>query len=64
MLEEKFKMSVGSVIADFSKQGLTIGTQFYILKDIVNEVSVMYNQFLQQELEKEKEKTSEEEEEE
>lgn len=54
--EEQFKSTLMSVISDFGKKGLTIGMQYYILKDVYNEVSNIYQQYIQQQLQQEQTK--------
>jgi predicted ribosome quality control (RQC) complex YloA/Tae2 family protein len=54
MLEEQFRNDLMYVIETYSKKGLTIGSIFYIIKDVFNEISRTYNDFLHQEFEKQK----------
>ena len=50
--EERFKQTVMSVIAEYSSKGLTIGTEYYILKDIYNTVEKLYFDYINENEEK------------
>jgi hypothetical protein len=50
--EESFKNDLFQIINAYSQKGLTIGTQYYILKDVFGEVSSIYQQYINQQLEK------------
>lgn len=52
MLEEKFKESLTSAITDYSQKGMSIGTQYYILKDVFSEMTTLYQQYIAQSIEK------------
>lgn len=61
MLEENFKNDLVYVINTYADKGLTIGTQYYIFKDVFNELSKLYNNFLQEEQNKMKQEEPKEE---
>ena len=54
MLEEQFRNNLMYVIETYNKKGLTIGSIFYIIKDVFNEIGRTYNDFLHQEFKKQK----------
>lgn len=55
--EEQLKQTLFQVLVDFNQKGMSLGTEFYILKDVFNEFSKTYNSFIQQQLEKQKQET-------
>ena len=62
MLEEQFRSDLVYIVEAYSKKGLTLGSIFYIIKDVFNEVGKTYNEFLKKEFEKQKEIEQEKEE--
>lgn len=57
--EESFKNDLLQIINAYSQKGLTIGTQYYILKDVFGEVSSIYQQYINQQLEKQQKQEKE-----
>ena len=57
--EESFKNDLFQIINAYSQKGLTIGTQYYILKDVFGEVSSIYQQYINQQLEKQQKQEEE-----
>ena len=64
--EESFKSDLLQIIAHYSqKEGMTIGTQYYILKDVFHDIEKTYQDYInkiileQQEKLKEENKTEE-----
>lgn len=55
MKEEQLKQTLEQVLIQFNQQGLTIGTEFYILKNVFNDFEKMYDKHLSQEIQKQKE---------
>ena len=53
--EEQLKQTLFQILVDFNQQGMTLGTEFYVLKDVFNEFTKTYNNFIQQQMEKQKE---------
>ena len=52
MLEEQFKSDLMYVINTYNQKGLSLGTIFYIFKDVFNELNRAYGEFLQNEQKK------------
>lgn len=50
--EERFKDTIMAVIADFNKKGLSIGSEYYILKDIFHNVENSYYDYVKENAEK------------
>lgn len=51
LAEERLKDTIMAVMADYSQKGMTIGTQYYILKDVLNNVEQMYQQYIRENIE-------------
>lgn len=62
MLEEQFRSDLMYILELYSQKGLSLGTEFYIYKDVFNELSKTYNNFIQMELQKQKEEQEKKEE--
>jgi hypothetical protein len=61
--EEKLKQNLLEVLVYYNQQGVSLGTEFYVLKDVFNEFTKTYEQFIKQETEKIKNQNEEKQEE-
>ena len=52
--EEQLKQTLLQVLVQFNQEGMSLGTEFYILKDVFNEFSKTYENFIEQQIEKQK----------
>jgi hypothetical protein len=52
MLEEQLKQSLIQTLVHFNQEGLTIGTEFYILKDVYNDFLMTYQKYLEEQSKK------------
>lgn len=50
--EERLKETLKSVIADFNERGLSIGTEYYVLKDVLLELEKVYYDYVNENREK------------
>lgn len=61
MQEEMLKQDLLNVLTHYNNnEGLSIGAEFYILKDVFNEFSKVYKNYLDKQMTKLKEKESKE----
>lgn len=51
LAEERLKDTIMAVMADYGQKGMTIGTQYYVLKDVLNTIEKMYQQYIQENIE-------------
>ena len=51
LAEERLKDTIMAVMTDYGQRGMTIGTQYYVLKDVLNNVEQMYQQYIQENIE-------------
>ena len=52
--EEELKQTLLQVLVQFNQNGMSLGTEFYVLKDVFNEFSKTYENFIKQQIEKQK----------
>ena len=52
--EEQLKQTLLQVLVQFNQDGMSLGTEFYVLKDVFNEFSKTYENFIEQQIEKQK----------
>ena len=53
--EESFKQDLLRVISHYNnEENLSLGTTFYIVKDVFNEITKTYDMYISQQLEKQK----------
>ena len=57
--EEQLKQALSNALVHFNQQGLSLGTEFYVLKDVFNEFSNTYQQYINQQLEKQQKQEKE-----
>ena len=58
--EERLKESLISIIFDFNKKGLSIGTIYYVLKDVLNLIEQNYFEYVEQNRDKVKQEIEKE----
>lgn len=53
MLEEQFKADIMQIISVYNnEQKMSLGSIYYILKDVMNNITEVYNNYIKQEIEK------------
>lgn len=52
MLEEQLRSDLMYIINLYGEKGLTVGTEYYIFKDVFNELAKVYNDYLTKEQQK------------
>ena len=62
--EEQLKQTLLQVLVQFNQDGMSLGTEFYVLKDVFNEFSKTYENFIEQQIEKQKQNEESEQQEE
>ena len=61
MLEAQLRDDLLYIYELYSKKGISIGTVYYVYKDVLNEIATLYNNHLKEELQKQQEQKEEEE---
>lgn len=52
ILEEQFKSTLNTIIADYNHRGMSLGSLYYTLKDTFVDFEQAYNTYVQQETQK------------